>query len=627
MGRKVKWTEEEIDSFFFGGMEAAVLLGGAENNVSVDCVNAEKKTGEKKETAGNDAVSEYLNREERILSLMREKKIREYVEPQGVSGIILKTLEKMNGEASELAVFDKLTKAVGKYLMALGKTTLDYLQEKERWEFAKEIAEEKGTEVPEEPEGRESYQELKELLKDIISTESGEIEVHSSLSCYRSIEHRNSERKDRNTFLYLGCRNMSIKPVFSVYGFNRGRLGHSTPSGGGAMFYDLSNLATYVICKQVRQYAEENEESGTLIREIAVSQYAEHHVRCIGRCLQQRKILMTVPKGCSRERLFELFRTYGEAEIVDRDDIPVSCRNSSGLLRQRANDFLSAFVTGTEITADNAALMEYGEDDVFNILYESCTLVKLAFSAMLRVMCDYELAEKRNAKYNTNLGKQTAKVYETLKNHTERNVLAMVESPFNKNFGFVEYDHEIDVEAAGTLYEDFSAVNHVFFNDYDAGEIAVRFRKLGRHHAIGLYFPTLRCLCVDLRHPRSMVHEYFHMYDHEHGDLSMKPEFYELRQVYGELLRDAHKKLSEEEQTRMKNSVYDLDYYLTPTEIFARLGEIFISRLNHVRNGTVGNCEGFAYPHDEKLERLTKEYYEKLLGYRFMPPAIIEKAG
>ena len=65
----------------------------------------------------------------------------------------------------------------------------------------------------------------------------------------------------------------------------------------------------------------------------------------------------------------------------------------------------------------------------------------------------------------------------------------------------------------------------------------------------------------------------------------------------------------------MGGSKYNLDYYLFPTEVFARCGEIYISRIK----GVVNSCcklsgeLGFAYPENAELEKLIAEYFDKQL--------------
>ena len=58
---------------------------------------------------------------------------------------------------------------------------------------------------------------------------------------------------------------------------------------------------------------------------------------------------------------------------------------------------------------------------------------------------------------------------------------------------------------------------------------SIRFRKLGNHKAIGLYYPLIQCLCVDLRNTTSFIHELGHLIDHcmdDGGQLSEQPAFF-----------------------------------------------------------------------------------------------------
>lgn len=142
---------------------------------------------------------------------------------------------------------------------------------------------------------------------------------------------------------------------------------------------------------------------------------------------------------------------------------------------------------------------------------------------------------------------------------------------------------------------------------------SIRFRKLGRHHASGLYSPAYQCVCIDVRSPSSYVHEFLHMYDHFHGMLSEGYDFKEIRLQYEACLQEY---LSDCEDPDLKarlngNSKYNLDYYLVPTEVFARCGELYFTRFRGVDNSLLKFERGFDYPENEKLLELIKKYYDQ----------------
>lgn len=235
-------------------------------------------------------------------------------------------------------------------------------------------------------------------------------------------------------------------------------------------------------------------------------------------------------------------------------------------------------------------------------------------NALVYLASEYKLENEYKAFYEH--ASHTAKAYQTKKNIPESVLKKMESSEFNNYFGYVEFDELVELKNADEVYNDFVAINDRFFGGYKSPDVSLRFRLLGRHKALGLYYPTINCMCVDVRSPSSFIHEYFHMYDSEHGDLSAQIEFAGLRETYGRLLRAWYSKQDYAEKRRMSFSKYNLDYYLMPTEIFARCGEIYISRINGVVNSCCKIAEslGFAYPVNEDLDNQIKVYFDKLLS-------------
>ncbi len=222
-----------------------------------------------------------------------------------------------------------------------------------------------------------------------------------------------------------------------------------------------------------------------------------------------------------------------------------------------------------------------------------------------------------------------AKPYETLKNIPQKYISVMEGSKLNDYFGYIEVDPDILLngteigykyidedgsEGVDSVYNDFHALAEVFgFTKH--GDVSLRFRKLGNYHASGLYWPSLKCICVDFRNPGSFAHEYFHMLDYEHEEISKSQAFREIRDEYSHLLRmelRRDKKLRE----RLSKGKYSLDYYLKATEIFARCGEIYLDRCCNINNALTEHLEAdnFAYPSGGKLEELIAPFYDAFLG-------------
>lgn len=213
--------------------------------------------------------------------------------------------------------------------------------------------------------------------------------------------------------------------------------------------------------------------------------------------------------------------------------------------------------------------------------------------------------------------KHTARVFQTKKNIPDKCIKVMEASVLNDTFGYVELDEQCDLMLFKEIEKEFTALRTLCFGtEQNYKNVAIRFRKLGRHRAAGLYFPTLHCLCVDIHSPSSLCHEYLHMLDYESGELSEKYSFMQIRMKYEEILREAIKKMPEGDDTKIRllgKSQYNLQYYLQPTEIFARCGEMYFSCIHQIHNSLLVPKYGFAYPKEnEELMKMIDIYYTKL---------------
>lgn len=217
--------------------------------------------------------------------------------------------------------------------------------------------------------------------------------------------------------------------------------------------------------------------------------------------------------------------------------------------------------------------------------------------------------------YSRNQASDYARSFETKKNIPEKMIKAMEESGFNNYFGYVEFDSECDTEKLKKLYKEWDALAKTYFGGRSFKDVSIRFRKLGNHHAIGLYYSVMRCICVDIRSPGSMVHEFMHMIDDgtlsgiSHDYLSLKQDFKGILDFYCYLIDKC-----DEIPSKGK---YKKDYYKTPTEVFARCGEMYVHRYLGVNNSLVGNCTGFAYPENETLNKKIVAYYDTLFSTVF----------
>lgn len=205
--------------------------------------------------------------------------------------------------------------------------------------------------------------------------------------------------------------------------------------------------------------------------------------------------------------------------------------------------------------------------------------------------------------------REYAKSFETKKNIPGHIADAMKESKYNTYFGFVEYDEDVDLALVEKVKDQFFAVAE-FIGLKEHKEVSLRFRKLYNHHANGLYYPVLKCLCVDVRHQDSFAHELFHMIDYENGKLSRNASFHKTLTLYREALTDTVNNMGVEESKSLKGrGKYNLSYYMNASEVFACCGEIYLTRICGVNNSIVKSDKTFAYPDTPELNQSIQEYF------------------
>lgn len=214
-------------------------------------------------------------------------------------------------------------------------------------------------------------------------------------------------------------------------------------------------------------------------------------------------------------------------------------------------------------------------------------------------------------KYFKNLKGEYAKSYQQKKNIPRKTLQAMSDSILNQYFGYVEFDESCDLSKVDEITKEFIAVKETFFPFVDSTKNAIRFRLLGKHKAYGLYYPFVKCLCVDVRHPSSLIHEYGHLVDYEFGNLSKSYSFLRVREAYEERLQAlANGADSIVAGTLNGKTKYNLAYYLEPTEIFARCLELYISKVKGVTNSLLPQEFSFAYPTDEDFLEIVSSYFD-----------------
>lgn len=164
---------------------------------------------------------------------------------------------------------------------------------------------------------------------------------------------------------------------------------------------------------------------------------------------------------------------------------------------------------------------------------------------------------------------------------------------------------EFDYNLFRKVEEDFEEICNKL--PHASAQPELKFRKLGKHKASGLYAPFLNILAVDVRNTESFIHEYGHYLDYKHGgkeNYSLRDDFEHIITSYSNNFKITFQKKEDELLTRLmkaskesasgtsivsleekrlsaelellKKSNKMFDYFTTPTEIFARGFELWV---------------------------------------------------
>lgn len=216
------------------------------------------------------------------------------------------------------------------------------------------------------------------------------------------------------------------------------------------------------------------------------------------------------------------------------------------------------------------------------------------------------IQKKKKTKY--------AKIYETKKNIPSSILKRMDTSPILGKYGFVEYDNSLSMEKIDEIERDFcELMSHFSFPNSKA--YSIRFRKLGKQKLEGLFFPTKRCIIVDIQHSDSFVHELAHQIDDMYKQVSF------LKQPLSEdrgFLHIVHEyiKLVQPALFHLDYKPSDITYYFNRKEIFARAFELYIYHKG-VQNSLVNTSfsQPEIYPQDPAFISLITTFFEDIFPF------------
>ncbi|MDW2886672.1 hypothetical protein [Exiguobacterium artemiae] len=243
-----------------------------------------------------------------------------------------------------------------------------------------------------------------------------------------------------------------------------------------------------------------------------------------------------------------------------------------------------------------------------------------------------------------------ARAYEMKKGQKSMHIERASNSRLLKYFDEIEFDGDVKIDRFKDFEEDLiEMLNGAKFPKIEGSSL--RLRKLGRHHATGMYFIEPKAVVIDFRKNglKSCLHELLHHLDYTYRKtrqegLETLHDSLAFRELYDMYHRRIEKTMvsintriengdaGEEEKDFHSewngNTKYNNAYYLREEEVFARLGEIAL--LDELKNRGLeptlyktekdmhkGVSQIVVYPIDDALVDRATEYFKQTLPFLF----------
>lgn len=224
-------------------------------------------------------------------------------------------------------------------------------------------------------------------------------------------------------------------------------------------------------------------------------------------------------------------------------------------------------------------------------------------------------------------GRQYAKVTDIKLNIPQTHLKRMKDNAFLSHFGEVELDQIVDLEKFKEFEEDFLEFKKLIPVPVRK-DWTFKIRCLGNLKASGVCYPGQQISAVDRNGLSSFVHEVMgHQVDRilapEGADfLSDTSVFRVIRNLYSKLVEEKINQLPEEHPARQDwhnaKIKFNKMYYLTPTEIFARCMEVYVSLKigpNSVAKSKAELENSFYHSYDERLVELITPFFDEVLTH------------
>ena len=207
--------------------------------------------------------------------------------------------------------------------------------------------------------------------------------------------------------------------------------------------------------------------------------------------------------------------------------------------------------------------------------------------------------------YEVDIEAQThAKSWQTKKNINKATLDAMENSSLKQDFKDLELDNDVDIDKFKKLEPEIRETVKFLPQSTNSEKPILRFRKLGNHHATGLFVPFNNTLAVDFRSYESkseyrpsgvgiesFIHEYGHFLDYNANNSELSKDgrtrqyanrfrhILSMQDDFKEILHQTQHEIQNRVANGLKMSSHFINYYTTPTEVYARAFEVYSSEI------------------------------------------------
>lgn len=338
--------------------------------------------------------------------------------------------------------------------------------------------------------------------------------------------------------------------------------------------------------------------------------------------ISYRKYVYAIPNSYDRKKILDIKYIYGAFKTIDvvldeireKEDFYLSKEFQNISIFKNCYDKKDAEELLDIIFTSRGSLLCLKGMDFLSYAKTISLIIDVA-----AVMQNLDLNNELTEKYNNRTNSECARAFETKKNIPDKILKVMNSNKFLDDFSYVEIDEGTDIQKFHSIEYEWNKIKNALNLEKFFGNVKpeLRFKKLGKHRALGLYYPGLKCICVDITSPSSLLHEYGHFIDYTFGkkQLSLQLEFYQLISEYQKAYNDYLIKNKDSANIDYLNK--KKKYFFTPTEIFARCFEIYL-----VNNGVITSflkeekeltIEGGYVKVDKNFKKLIDTYFNKII--------------